>query len=123
MPFRWSLCSPGDGEYHEVCFVAFVRLSDCFWVLVGIAVLTAALGGCSWCAPGKEAKLTEASRKDPACEKEIQGALQALRKYLGIGTGMTKADVDSVLTHDSVVKSYARDGVRYTMTISFRMTR
>ena len=91
-----------------------------FWILIGGVVLTSALGGCSRCAPGKKASLTEESRKDPACEKEIQGALQALRKHLGMGAQMTKGDVESVLSHDEVVKSYARDGVRYTMTISLR---
>ncbi len=90
------------------------------WIVLGLVAATPALGGCAMCAPGKGTTLTEDSRKDPACEKEIKGSLDAVIKHLGMKTKGTKADVDSLMASGKVVKGYARDGVRYRWTIGLR---
>ena len=93
-----------------------------FYGLLAVAgVLLLVLGLNSLCTPGTKATLTEESRKDPACGREIQAALETLRNHLGMSSRITEADVEAVLSRGSVVKSYTKDGIPYKMTMALRI--
>lgn len=76
-------------------------------VLAGLALLSA-------CADPPDARLTPASREDPACEAELVAALEALRDALGLGFEVLEADADTLAERGALAKSYTRDAVSYT---------
>lgn len=76
-------------------------------VLACLALLSA-------CTDPPDARLTAASREDPACKTELVAALEALRDALGLGFEVQASDADTLAERGDLAKRYSRDAVAYT---------
>ena len=65
---------------------------------------------------GPEAKLRAASVADPACRSALVAGLDKLRVDRGLGFEVGPADAEAIAATGKLDRSYARDGVRHTVS-------
>lgn len=84
-------------------------------------VLACLVGIVGACVQAPEAKLTAASREDPACGAELRVALDAIRTDNGLGFAVEDADVELLQTSGALEKRYARDATQFTVTFGLEL--
>ncbi len=90
-------------------------------MLLGAAAATGAaalaLMGAFTCSASREprGKLTDGSAADGACRDGARAALTTLRDSLGFAFSIEPADVDALHGAGGLAKTYARDGVRFSV--------
>jgi len=65
---------------------------------------------------GPGARVRADSAADPACRASLVAGLDKLRVDLGLGIEVGPADGEALATTGALDKSYARDGVRHTVS-------
>ncbi len=65
---------------------------------------------------GPAARVQAVSAADPGCRMALAAGLDKLRIDLGLGIEVVPADAEALATTGALDKTYARDGVRHTIS-------
>ena len=85
-----------------------------FIVLVPIITIGALVMTAKGFAP--TARLSATAAADPACRAEVLAGLELLRRDLGLLADFAPPDADAIAATGALDKTYARDGVRHTVS-------